>query len=401
MTFEGGEPVGGRLRTGWWMTTLLCALAVSAAAFVSLVDFSRSIQTPGFLTPRGGLAYVRAPQTGVVLSVLVRPGDVVEQGQPLASISTDVVVSGNQSSGELLTNAAGAETAALTAELAGRAEVTAAQLAELASQQSRAKARVASLAHRVSLQEIQVALANETVSSAEPAFSNGYIAPLRMRQYRAALIEAQSSLSQLKDDYEQAKSTLAQLQSNVQRLRGEEQVAKASFAAQSARIAARRADPQLGGEIIIRAPRGGRIGSLAVNPGQPVAAGAVMGSIVPADAPLDVELWAPSRAANFLAPGDVVKVRFDAFPYQQFGTGEAKVVSVALAPLAPEDAPSAVGAKEPLYPVRAALASQSLKVNGRERSLVTGMKVTAIVVLERRTILNWMLAPLNETGSGS
>ena len=68
----------------------------------------------------------------------------------------------------------------------------------------------------------------------------------------------------------------------------------------------------------IRAPGDGFITSIVGHAGQPVAANAPLLTIVPAS-DLRAELLAPSSAVGFIAPGERVLLRYDAFPYQKFG----------------------------------------------------------------------------------
>src|SRR3546814_10277229 len=55
------------------------------------------------------------------------------------------------------------------------------------------------------------------------------------------------------------------------------------------------------------------------------------------DARLDVELFAPSRAIGFARVGERVRLMYDAFPYQQFGTFGGTVTRISRTALGPDE----------------------------------------------------------------
>jgi membrane fusion protein len=83
-----------------------------------------------------------------------------------------------------------------------------------------------------------------------------------------------------------------------------------------------------------------------------------------------------------------VRLRYAAFPYQKFGHGLGRVVSLAQAAL------RADGGGEPVYRVTVVLRSQTVAVYGEPRGLLAGMDVEADVLLETRRLYEWALDPL-------
>jgi membrane fusion protein len=119
----------------------------------------------------------------------------------------------------------------------------------------------------------------------------------------------------------------------------------------------------------------------------------VLAALVPEDARLVAELYAPSRALGFVEPGDVVRLRHAAFPYQKFGHAMGAVLEISAAPLGAAAASAAVRG-EPLYRVVVALDSQTVLAQGVERPLLAGMSVEAEVLLETRRLYEWLFEPL-------
>lgn len=113
-----------------------------------------------------------------------------------------------------------------------------------------------------------------------------------------------------------------------------------------------------------------------------------LASLLPQGSKLEAELYVPTRAAGFVRPGTKVLLRYDAFPYQKFGQfkGQVSEVSMTTIPLA-ELKPAA--SSEPVYRVRVSLDNQS-----QPSALKPGVQLSATLVLERRTLMEWIFEPL-------
>ena len=76
---------------------------------------------------------------------------------------------------------------------------------------------------------------------------------------------------------------------------------------------------------IIRAPIAGRVSSLQASVGQPADPQRLLLQIIPAQSPLQAELFIPARAIGFVEVGQPVRILYDAFPYQHFGTYRGRI----------------------------------------------------------------------------
>ncbi len=143
----------------------------------------------------------------------------------------------------------------------------------------------------------------------------------------------------------------------------------------------------------------GRVAALPVHKGQGVPVGAAVAVLTAGDTPLEAELYAPSRASGFIREGQDVRLMYQAFPYQKFGAGEGRVSSVSRTVLAPaEVAIPGLQVQEPVFRVRVKLSRDQVAAYGRSVSLQPGMLLTADVVIDRRSLLEWLLDPLYAAG---
>ncbi len=111
-----------------------------------------------------------------------------------------------------------------------------------------------------------------------------------------------------------------------------------------------------------------------------MAANAPLLTIVPTSALL-AELVAPSSAVGFIAPGERVLLRYDAFPYQKFGQYRGTVVGVSRAALTDEQIKSLPIEAQKITYYRVDVRPDDAYVNvyGREQPLRASMQVDTYV----------------------
>jgi membrane fusion protein len=140
------------------------------------------------------------------------------------------------------------------------------------------------------------------------------------------------------------------------------------------------------GRTLLRAPIAGTVSAVTLEAGQTVANGAPLATILPAGSQLEARLMVPSRARGFIAPGQHVLMRVDAFPYQKFGEVPGVVTHVDSSPIADGDANTG-----PLFRVTVRLDRQSLRAYGEEKTFSAGMKVEADILQDRRRLIEWLV----------
>jgi HlyD family secretion protein len=144
----------------------------------------------------------------------------------------------------------------------------------------------------------------------------------------------------------------------------------------------------------IYAPVTGVISALNIrNTGEVVQPGETIAEVTPNQAPLVLEVSLPNREAGFVKTGMPVQVKFDAFPYQNYGVIPGKVVSIS--PDAKTDERLGV-----FYRVEVSLDRDSVKANNQTWKLKAGQTATAEIVIRQRSIADILLDPLKQLQKG-
>jgi membrane fusion protein len=108
-------------------------------------------------------------------------------------------------------------------------------------------------------------------------------------------------------------------------------------------------------------------------------------------------LQAPSSAIGFVKTGQAVKLMFDAFPYQKYGVGSGTVTWVSTVPSESSVDSRNQTSTEPMFRVRVALDSVGFNRKLPDGRLRAGMKLSANLILEDRTLWEVFLGPILKT----
>jgi hemolysin D len=120
---------------------------------------------------------------------------------------------------------------------------------------------------------------------------------------------------------------------------------------------------------------------------------------VPADAPLEVEANVAGRDGGFVHVGDPVAIKFDTFPFTQYGLAHGTVRSVSADSFTAQDeqrnptgaVPVSANSTEPYYRARVAIDNVALHDTPAGFRIMPGMPVTADVKVGKRTVMNYLL----------
>lgn len=138
----------------------------------------------------------------------------------------------------------------------------------------------------------------------------------------------------------------------------------------------------------LTAPVDGRVQQLAVHtvggvvtPAQPLMV------IVPLDNPLEVEALVPNKDIGFVHAGQVVEVKVETFPFTRYGTIAGEVLDVSSDAVQDEK----LGL---VFTARVRLAHDTLQVDGRTVRVSPGMAVIVEVKTGTRRLIEFFLGPL-------
>lgn len=402
---------------------LLWALAALVACMVlgALVGHLDMIAVAhGRLVPQNFLKIVQPAESGVVRELLVREGDIVAAGQVLVRMDARLSdADGATVQGQIDQHRL--QLRRIEAELSGTPLVARAEdpptLLEQANAQYRAhrQSHLDALATEAALidrsrNELQAAVETEAklarslpmhreqAEGWETLAREGFAGKLLALERKRTLVEAEQELKaqraqvqSLRAAIAQSERRAAQLQSNYRRdlmdERARTQAELDRLQQDAARQSVRRS------QLELRAPAAGVVKELATHtPGTVVQPGTVLMTIVPRGEAMQAEVWIEQIDAGFVEERMPVAVKVATFPFQKFGTVPGHIRH--LSPDASE--PSANDARSG-YRALIALDATHLQRDGKRFELTPGMQVSAEIHLGTRSVMEYLLSPVQKT----
>lgn len=356
-----------------WLLVVMFATALTA---VVVVEVPETVRSPFVLAPTSGADPIQSPRVAVVAAVRVTEGQRVSAGAELFVLRSDEI-------------------------RAWRTELTTAAAAVDSRTASNANTE-ASYQDRLSIKRNEVAQARRDIEFRQQAVATKRDLLARTASLDAAELIPKTTFIAERLDVEQAEKELtlalrrleaAELE--VGRIEAEQAAwrtdAQAEVETLKTRIAALTAPLNNSTEdlLSIRAPYDGVVIALSQrSAGNSVEAGQELCQIAAADAVPRARIELTELGLPQLAVGQQVRLFFEAFPYQRYGTIAATLDWIS---------PAAVSSTEGKTFIALASPVQAYVVaNGERRPLQVGMKGEARIVVGRRRLIEFAFEPLRQ-----
>lgn len=370
----------------WFFIAILVVLFALGAWLVER-NYVRYQTIKGYIQPNNGLLIHRAQKSGRVNQINVAMGDHVVAGQVLLTISAlNYDISGLELFKE--------QSQSLQAQMleVTRADDRIKQLNELRleafdTETRLAKLQIQSLLNAQQEQQGLIELVEKRLQKTKQLFMSGHVSETIVDEVISQLNRLTLQQSQISRDLAAENAKLLRIETELQQL-PLELAEKLSINNEKRTLLTQKlmlVDSE--GMQVIIAAADGVVDEIAIHVGEEISAGTALINLLPANSSLQGELKIPSYAAGFVEHGQSLYLRYDAYPYQKYGTYKGKVVSVAKTPVSD-------GRGNYYYNAKIALDEDSVLAHGKNYGLKTGMSFEADVVLSRRTFMEWLLEPL-------
>jgi len=376
-----------------WQTvgyTLATALA-TAVGFLAAAPYARVETATGTIVPDAGTSLVMPTRAGIVSLVSVHEGQRVAKGAQLIAIRAEEDGPGVTSAAAQMAAALAQQDSSLGLQLAAVNATTFAQRTQVEAQRSGLAAEIAQLETQRGFQQQLVSSTEGDIDRVRSLVDRGFISGRDMRLKEEELLSRQQALSQITQSLAAKRSSLNEAERSSAQLAAQARVQANGIEATRAQVAQEAASARGARSYVIRAPFAGRVAALTARVGQSANAQTALMTIVPEGSELRAQLAIPSTAIGFVKAGQEVHLAIDAFPYQRFGTVNGRVLAV---PTSAIPGTRSDGATVAVYPVMATLDRDGVEAFGRSRALLSGMTLTARVVTERQSLLEWLFEPV-------
>jgi hemolysin D len=206
----------------------------------------------------------------------------------------------------------------------------------------------------------------------------------RVESGRAALDQAERRMAQLSANY-RAQLRTEGIEADRERSRLAQEIEKITHRQSLAEL---------------RAPANGIVKDLATHTaGSVLASGAVLMTLVPEGEALVAEVWLQNQDAGFVRAGQTVKLKLASFPFQRYGMLDGRVLRVSADASERNLVEAGRPAASHAYRALVELPVQDFRIGEATHALLPGMQLTAEIRLADRTVLEYLLSPVQKVTS--
>jgi membrane fusion protein len=374
------------------LTAFFCAIITALVVFAFHYGFTRKETVTGMVVPDRGVIRMVATQAGVVTRIQGKEGDVLKAGDSVFILTSErTSVKGDTQA--TIDQALSSRMTHLNKELEQQGIQSTNKAQEIAQRLESLNASLKQLDAEITLQHRKGEVLREVAANLNSLAAEGNVSRNSANQKNAELIEQEAKTASLEGQRLSIQRDIAAFMAMRADLPLQSGREASSLKRNLEELKQQASENEAKRQIVVRADEGGRLAGIVVDQGQAVSAEQRLASLLPKDSKLEAELYVPTRAAGFVRPGTEVLLRYDAFPYQKFGQFHGRVREVSLTTIPLAELQQAASA-EPVYRVRVSLDAQDVVAAGRPYALKPGMQLSATLVFEHRTLVEWVLEPL-------
>lgn len=376
------------------LTLCLLAFVVAIIYFLTTSSFNRKETVSGFLQPIAGVSKIFAPRGGLISEVFVKDGDTVEEGQPLMLLKIPEYIVGGGDVSKLISSSLDEQLKLLHNRLKQVESQFESQSIELTNLIASKKSQVADIDLQSNLLAERLDINSERLKSMKSLNDEGLISGDEVRRQKEFVLSLRQEVSEVEFARESHLVQLERHRVELDRLPIEEEQQLGIINSEISRMEQEKLELSARNQVLITAPVKGIVTNLLAEVGQYFQPTSSLITILPRGSGLKAVLLVPTRAYGFIRTGQEVKIRFDAFPHQRFGLFKGHISNTSKTVVLPNEIEMPLILREPAYRVEVVLSSQVVRAYGDSMPLQAGMLLSADVVLENRSLLDWLLEPL-------
>jgi membrane fusion protein len=378
----------------WVFTALALAFAVGLVAFSIWGEYSRRERVDGFLALDVGAARILAPEAGTIAELLAKEGDEVDAGQPLIRLSFERGTASGVTSGELVQREISERRLVLEREQQQVKLLGQQQADALRRKISDLERELAQFDVEIKAQQSRLASSRNEFQRAEELYKEKFYSESKLIEFRNNVLDQQVKVEALRRQRAGVERELSAARAEEPSIALKTQTALEQIRRQASELQQGSVQEEAKRENVIRAPVAGVLTNIAAARGETVAESAPLAVVVPKGSGLHAQLLVPTRAIGFVAPGQEVVLRYDAFPFQRFGQYRGTVERVSRTVWSSGEKVGQLVVREPVYRVDVKLDSQVVVAGEQKLPLRSGMMVNADILQEKRKVWEWVFEPV-------
>ncbi len=389
-----GRPIARLPRSWSWVTSLVVCLAIVVTGFLGQAEYARKESARGWLVARQGVVRISHDSGAEVIAIMQQPGEFVEAGDPILTLGHDRILDDGSNSNTLQREelqqqiaAVSAQTSLLRREVAVEARSIDKQLEALQIEQRLSDGQKQKQQQRISA-------ATKKLARLVNAATSGAVTEWEVLQQQDELTGLEQVLTgQRQGDMARLREQ-QQLQERSRRLPLETERVIAGLHGQRSSLQQALTRQRAEQRVVLVAPMSGKLASIEVHVGDSIAPRQLLATVVSAEPSLTADIFVPSSAIGFIRTGQQVRLLYDALPHEHFGAFAGQVETISDAVLLPHELPPTFHFSEAAFKVGITVQHSNAALESLRATLRPGMLLDAEIILETRSLVEWLLEPL-------
>lgn len=373
-------------------TRLVAGVAVLLLAVLLFGSYTMTADVRGVVAYDGGIARIYPRSAAEVSAIHVKGGDQVQAGQPLVTLTMAQGQGGVAGQLGQIVN----QDAELGKQIAIAVDQSSSEIAALAEQRAGIVEAIGSLERQRTIAADQIRLAEAAARRAERLAKEGAGTQRQVEDSRSALLSRKAELESIGEQLITRRNALQANEAERGRRQLDVMRTQSTLLLQKAALAQQKLELSRTDKLVLTAPVAGAVGDISVEIGQQATPERAAASIIPSGSSLEVWLYAPSRAVGNARVGQEVRLQFDAFPYQKYGSSRGVVTEIAKVPTEPSNVDAGLKVDEPVFRIRTRIVQFSPRARIDVSAMRPGMTLSGKLVMERRSLWQILLGPLFE-----
>ncbi|WP_171853654.1 HlyD family secretion protein [Enterobacter hormaechei] len=374
--------------------TLFIAFFLCLLVFAIVFNFSETTLARGVLIPAQGDVEVRARESGTLVDFAVRPGQYVKENDPLFTVSQDYggkqgsVVQFDRQQMEAEKKRSEQRIQAIEDSIASYRKNLAQQLALTDKQIAVSRDKVKKL--RALLKN-----STDTYEAWKSVSGKGYVSRVDLDKSHNDVLNAQLNLTLEEStilELEARKTSLTDsTQSQIDSLSEEQLYVKNRISEIDRNLSSRGSST-----MAMLAPSDGYVVAINFPPGRAITQNSEVVVVIRKNTAATMEgyLYVPATGVGRVAKGDKVKLRFDSWPVDKYGSVEATLSVFYEVNIDAHSALIPLQEGQNYYLAKVRVPSWFTDPDKKKRMLMGGMTVNADIVIDRKPLINLLIAPL-------
>jgi membrane fusion protein len=373
---------------------LVVMILMVGMTYLLLGEYHRKEVVSGYLRPTTGLSKVYPVVAGRIDEIFVKEGQLVEKGQLLARIRMDKHLSSGEEVSESIIRELLFQKELVLKNLVTQEKLFTVNQGKSASQLNNTTAQLLQAKNQQGLLQERLVLSKSKLDDTLSLIKEGYVSEREYQEQQDRHLTMKQQIEDIQAQVLTQRERLSQLKYEAQQLplQYEDQIGQLNSKLAGLNQQISQTDAQR--SLDVRSNRTGKITNLLLKPGMMTQVNRPLMTILPEGATLEAVLFVPTRAYGFVRSGQKTRIRYQAFPYQRFGIYLGEITDISQSVILPNETALPVVFQEPVYQVVVQLDEQGAQAYGTSVPLQSGMLLEADIMVDKRTLFEWLFEPI-------